>query len=105
MLPLSLFASRTFSAASFVGLAINLGFYGQLFAISLLFQHARGYSALQTGLAILPEGAFVAIASAMSGSRHGTHRPAGPDARRAVDRGGRVPRFAERRTRRRATRS
>ena len=67
MLPLSLFASRTFSAASFVGLAINLGFYGQLFAISLLFQHARGYSALQTGLAILPEGAFVAIASAISG--------------------------------------
>ena len=67
MLPLSLFANRTFSAASFVGLAINLGFYGQLFAISLMFQHARGYSALQTGLAILPEGAFVAIASAVSG--------------------------------------
>ena len=67
MLPLSLFANRTFSAASFVGLAINLGFYGQLFAISLMFQHGRGYSALRTGLAILPEGAFVAIASAVSG--------------------------------------
>ena len=67
MLPLSLFANRTFSAASFVGLAINLGFYGQLFTISLLFQHARGYSALQTGLALLPEGVFVAIASTVSG--------------------------------------
>ncbi len=42
MLPLSLFASRTFSAASFVGLAINLGFYGQLFALSLLFQQGAG---------------------------------------------------------------
>jgi MFS transporter, DHA2 family, methylenomycin A resistance protein len=67
MLPLSLFANRTFSAATFVGLAINLGFYGQLFTISLLFQHARGYSALLTGLALLPEGVFVALASAVSG--------------------------------------
>ncbi len=67
MLPLSLFASRTFSGASFVGLAINLGFYGQLFALSLLFQHAWGYSPLVTGLAMLPEGLFVAISSALSG--------------------------------------
>jgi DHA2 family methylenomycin A resistance protein-like MFS transporter len=67
MLPLGLFRSRTFSAASFVGLAINLGFYGQLFAISLYFQHVRGFGAVQTGLAILPEGIFVALSSALSG--------------------------------------
>jgi len=67
MLPLSLFADRTFSAASFVGLAINLGFYGQLFAISLYLQHVRGFSALTTGLALLPEGMFVAVASIVSG--------------------------------------
>jgi MFS transporter, DHA2 family, methylenomycin A resistance protein len=60
MLPLSLFGNRTFSGASFVGLAINLGFYGQLFAMSLYFQRVRGFSALQTGLALLPEGVFVA---------------------------------------------
>lgn len=67
MLPLNLFESRTFSGASFVGLAINLGFYGQLFAIVLYFQHVRGFTPLQTGLALLPEGLFVAIASAVSG--------------------------------------
>ena len=78
MLPLSLFKSRTFSGASFVGLAINLGFYGQLFALSLLFQHAWGYSALATGLAMLPEGLFVAIASALSGRVTGRLGPRVP---------------------------
>ncbi|HEY2601120.1 MAG TPA: DHA2 family efflux MFS transporter permease subunit, partial [Thermoleophilaceae bacterium] len=67
MLPLRLFRSPTFSGASFVGLAINLGFYGQLFVISLYFQHVRGWSPLVTGLALLPEGIFVALSSALSG--------------------------------------
>jgi MFS transporter, DHA2 family, methylenomycin A resistance protein len=67
MLPLKLFRDSTFSGASFVGLAINLGFYGQLFVISLYFQHVRGWSALATGLALLPEGVFVALSSALSG--------------------------------------
>jgi MFS transporter, DHA2 family, methylenomycin A resistance protein len=78
MLPLSLFGNRTFSGATFVGLAINLGFYGQLFAMSLYFQHVRGFSALQTGLALLPEGVFVAVASLLSGrvtSRTGPRLP------------------------------
>lgn len=35
MLPLSLFSSATFSGATAVGLAINLGFYGELFVMSL----------------------------------------------------------------------
>jgi MFS transporter, DHA2 family, methylenomycin A resistance protein len=78
MLPLELFRSRTFSGASFVGLAINLGFYGQLFAISLYFQRVRGFSALETGLALLPEGVFVALSSMLSGrltSRTGPRLP------------------------------
>jgi DHA2 family methylenomycin A resistance protein-like MFS transporter len=78
MLPLPLFRSPTFSGASFVGLAINLGFYGQLFAIVFYFQHVRGYSALGTGLALLPEGAFVAIASAVSGRVTGRVGPRAP---------------------------
>jgi len=78
MLPLKLFRNATFSGASFVGLAINLGFYGQLFVISLYFQHLRGWSALATGLALLPEGVFVALSSALSGramSRVGPRLP------------------------------
>jgi DHA2 family methylenomycin A resistance protein-like MFS transporter len=78
MLPLHLFRSPTFSGASLVGLAINLGFYGQLFVMSLYFQHVRGWSALATGLALLPEGIFVALSSALSGramSRVGPRPP------------------------------
>jgi MFS transporter, DHA2 family, methylenomycin A resistance protein len=67
MLPLNLFSNRTFSGATFVGLAINLGFYGELFAMSLYFQRVRGFSALETGLALLPEGVFVAVSSMLSG--------------------------------------
>jgi MFS transporter, DHA2 family, methylenomycin A resistance protein len=67
MMPLSLFRSPTFSGASFVGLAINLGFYGQLFVMSLYFQHVRDFSALQTGFALLPLALFVAPSSALSG--------------------------------------
>ncbi|HYZ81174.1 MAG TPA: MFS transporter, partial [Solirubrobacteraceae bacterium] len=71
MLPLGLFRSHTFSGSSYVGLAINLGFYGQLFVISLYFQQVRGYSALQTGLALLPMGVFVALSSVLSGKLTG----------------------------------
>ncbi|MBV9309956.1 MAG: MFS transporter [Solirubrobacterales bacterium] len=75
MLPLELFRSRAFSSASFVGFAINLGFYGQLFVFSLYFQQLRGFSALQTGLALLPEGVFVALASGLSGRLTGRVGP------------------------------
>jgi MFS transporter, DHA2 family, methylenomycin A resistance protein len=67
MLPLQLFGRRAFRSGSAVGLLINLGFYGQLFVMSLYFQDIRGYSALRTGLALLPEAALLTIASAASG--------------------------------------
>ena len=67
MLPLALFARRWFRTGTMVGLLINLGFYGQLFVLSLYFQDVRGYSALQTGLALLPEAALLTVASAVSG--------------------------------------
>lgn len=54
MLPTRLFRSSVFSAATVVGLVLNFGVYGQVFVLSLYFQRARGYSALATGLALLP---------------------------------------------------
>jgi MFS transporter, DHA2 family, methylenomycin A resistance protein len=78
MLPLELFGSRTFSAANAVGFAINFGFYGQLFILSLFFQHLRHLSPLATGLALLPESGVVAVASAISGrmaAKVGPRRP------------------------------
>ena len=46
--------------------------------LSLYFQHVRGYSVLVTGLALLPEGVFVALSSILSGrvtSRTGPRAP------------------------------
>jgi MFS transporter, DHA2 family, methylenomycin A resistance protein len=67
MLPLRLFARPAFRAGSAVGLLINLGFYGQLFLMSLYLQDVRGYSALTAGLALLPEAALLIVASTLSG--------------------------------------
>jgi MFS transporter, DHA2 family, methylenomycin A resistance protein len=67
MLPLALFARPAFRAGSAVGLLINLGFYGQLFLMSLYLQDVRGYSALAAGLALLPEAALLTVASTTSG--------------------------------------
>jgi len=54
MLSIRLFRSSMFSAANVVGLVLNFGVYGQVFVLSLYFQRGRGYSALATGLALLP---------------------------------------------------
>src|SRR5579875_50476 len=54
MLPLGLFSSRTFSAATASGLLLNFGIYGQVFVLSLYFQHIRQLSAFATGVALLP---------------------------------------------------
>jgi MFS transporter, DHA2 family, methylenomycin A resistance protein len=78
VLPLSVLRNRGFSTGSAVGLLINLGFYGQLFVATLYFQDLRGYSALITGLALLPEGAMASAGSVLSGrimARTGPHVP------------------------------
>lgn len=67
MLPPGLFAGRAFPGGNAVGLLINLGFYGQLFVFSLYLQDVRQLDALRAGLAILPEGICVSIASFLSG--------------------------------------
>ncbi|WP_433188546.1 MFS transporter [Actinoallomurus sp. CA-150999] len=71
MLPLSLFRSRPFSGGNAVGLLINLGFYGQLFVVSLFFQDVRRMSPTTAGLALLPEGILVSVASFLSGRLSG----------------------------------
>src|SRR5690349_4843890 len=54
MLPLGFFRSRTFSAASAMGLLLNIAVYGLIFVLSLYFQRAQGRSPLETGLAFAP---------------------------------------------------
>jgi DHA2 family methylenomycin A resistance protein-like MFS transporter len=67
LLPRALLRHREVATANVIGLLMNLGFYGQLFVINLLFQQERGLSALQAALALLPEAAFVALGSVASG--------------------------------------
>jgi MFS transporter, DHA2 family, methylenomycin A resistance protein len=68
MLPLALFRRPAFRSGTAVGLLINLGFYGQLFVLSLFFQDVRGYSALLAGAALLPEAGLLVVASTLSGA-------------------------------------
>ena len=78
MLPLSLFSSPTFSAATIVGLLINLGFYGELFVMSLYLQQLRGFSAFGAGVALVPEAAMAIAGSTISGrvmARRGPRLP------------------------------
>ncbi len=73
MLPLPLLRRPALSGGSVVGLLINLGFYGQLFAYSLYLQQVRGDSPLIAGLSLLPEAVAVPVASVLSG-RLTSHR-------------------------------
>ncbi|MEV4172566.1 DHA2 family efflux MFS transporter permease subunit [Nonomuraea sp. NPDC049709] len=78
MLPLELFGGRRFSASAVVGVLLNLGFYGLLFAAPLFFERVRHLGALMTGLALLPMALMPVISSPLSGqvaARTGPHVP------------------------------
>ncbi|QBD75982.1 MFS transporter [Ktedonosporobacter rubrisoli] len=64
MLPLQIFSSWSASATTLVSLLYQFSFYGLLFVFALFFQEGFGYSAMQTGLAELPQtavGAFLLL--------------------------------------------
>jgi MFS transporter, DHA2 family, methylenomycin A resistance protein len=75
MLPLGLFASRTFSLSTAIGLIVNVAFYGLIFVISLFFQRAQHLSALQTGLAFVPTMLSIMAANLASGRLAGGFGP------------------------------
>lgn len=75
MLPLSLFGNGVFFGSTCVSMASAFVFYGLLFVVSLDYQQAQAYSPLQTGLALLPMTAMVAVGSMGAGQlahRYGT---------------------------------
>ncbi len=78
MLPLTLFSSASFSAATAVGLLINLGFYGELFVVSLYLQDVHHLSPLLAGVALLPQMTMAVVGSTVSGrvmARRGPRLP------------------------------
>jgi MFS transporter, DHA2 family, methylenomycin A resistance protein len=66
MLPLRLFRRPAFAGPAFLGLLVNIAFYGLIFVFSLLFQQQEGYSALKAGLAFLPMTAVILAANLAS---------------------------------------
>lgn len=54
VMPWKLFRRNAFTGANLVGFLFNLALYGSMFMLALYLQHARGASAFQAGLALLP---------------------------------------------------
>ncbi len=54
MMPLEFFRIPAFSAGNAVAVSISMGMFGTFFFFSLYMQFVRGYSALATGVRILP---------------------------------------------------
>ncbi|HET6855715.1 MAG TPA: MFS transporter [Streptomyces sp.] len=67
MMPLSLFASRQFTAINVVTLCVYAAFGGFFFLTALQLQVVVGYSALQAGTALLPTTVLMLFLSARSG--------------------------------------
>lgn len=66
MLPTRLFRNTVFTGSVYASCASAFVFYGLLFVLSLTFQQVRGWTALETGLALLPMTTMVAAGSLLS---------------------------------------
>lgn len=78
MMPLALFRSASITTTSLIGMLLNFGYYGVMFAISFYFQTAKGYSPLMAGLSFLPMTAVLSIVNFSSGplnARFGARPP------------------------------
>jgi EmrB/QacA subfamily drug resistance transporter len=67
VLDLSLFAIPSFRRGNVAALTVSLGQFGILFALPLWLQNALGYTALETGVALLPLSAAAFLAGGVGG--------------------------------------
>ena len=67
MLPLELFANRTYTGANLVMLLVALAMFGVFFFVSLYMQNILGYSAVQAGAAFLPMTVLIILVAPMAG--------------------------------------
>ena len=68
MLPLSVFRSRQFSAANAVTFVVYAALSGALFLVPVVLQQVKGYSPLQSGIALLPVTIIMLVLSSRSGA-------------------------------------
>ncbi len=78
MLPLAVFGSRTFTAANLAGFLLYGALAVLMFVLPIQLQISTGYSALATGLALVPLTALTLVLSARGGSLAGTLGPRAP---------------------------
>jgi EmrB/QacA subfamily drug resistance transporter len=67
LVPLELFSSRRFTAASVATTAMTFGMYGVIFLLPLTWQSSRGLSATLAGIALIPMALVFVIVSPFSG--------------------------------------
>ncbi|HEY1889562.1 MAG TPA: MFS transporter [Steroidobacteraceae bacterium] len=67
LVPLELFSSKPFTAASVATAAMTFGMYGVLFLLPLTWQSSRGLSATMAGIALIPMALVFVIVSPFSG--------------------------------------
>jgi EmrB/QacA subfamily drug resistance transporter len=67
LLDLHFFRSPTFSGANFAAFTSTFGMFAYFFFITLYLQDVLGYSALQTGLRLLPQTLLVAVTAPIAG--------------------------------------
>lgn len=78
MVGLALLRERTMVISATIGFALNVGFYGMIFLLSLYLQQAKGMTALATGLAFVPTTlltGFVGPTAAWLAGRFGPRMP------------------------------
>ncbi|MEU2266657.1 MFS transporter [Streptomyces olindensis] len=78
MVPLPLLRERTMAISASIGFALNVGFYGMIFLLSLYLQQEHGLSPLATRLAFLPMTlltAFVSPTAAWCARKFGPRMP------------------------------
>jgi EmrB/QacA subfamily drug resistance transporter len=68
MLPLAIFRSSQFRGANLTTLAVYTGLGGTTFALVLQLQKSMGYSALESGLALIPLTLLMLVLSSRSGA-------------------------------------
>jgi EmrB/QacA subfamily drug resistance transporter len=68
MLPLTLFASRQFTAANAATLAVYAALSGMMFLLVIYLQEVAGYSAIAAGAALIPVTALMLLFSARAGA-------------------------------------
>jgi MFS transporter, DHA2 family, methylenomycin A resistance protein len=67
LVPLELFSSKPFTAASVATTAMTFGMYGVIFLLPLTWQSARGLGATAAGIALMPMALVFVIVSPFSG--------------------------------------